>query len=128
MNNDNAAQLQEGEHRPPARITRHKPPQMVVMVSDANDPDLFNRRRVEIHGRTVAEVLEKLIAYGTRGVTAHDFARGRRLASDIHKLRSIYGINIATAREAHDQGDHGRYTLCDRVHILEGGDAGQAAA
>jgi hypothetical protein len=66
-----------------------------------------------------------LVEAGPRGVTALECgAWAFRLAAYAHSLRKRFGLAIATLREPHPGGWHGRHVLASRVEILsvEGGE------
>ena len=70
----------------------------------------------------VAKALEALVAHGAAGVTSLEVASvAYRLAAYVHNLRHDYGLAIATVREPHDGGWHGRYVLHSAVTIAEAG-------
>lgn len=78
-----------------------------------------------------AETLRALVAAGPRGITALEGFRAGwavRLAAYVFDLKRDFGLAIASNREEHDGGHHGRYMLTSPVEILSGLPAAEAAA
>lgn len=70
-----------------------------------------------VKGRN-AQALVWLVHKGQGGVTAAEVSSwALRLGAYIFILRHGYELNIATIREPHDGGNHGRYVLQDEVII-----------
>lgn len=75
-------------------------------------------RLFEVRGQT-ARALLALVAAGPRGVTALECgAWAFRLAAYCHDLRRRHGLDIATQREPHPGGWHGRHILWSAVEIV----------
>lgn len=76
-------------------------------------------RTFEIRGR-IAQAIVALVAAGLAGITAAEMSCwAYRLGAYVHILRREYGLDIATLREEHEGGWHGRYVLHTPVEILE---------
>jgi hypothetical protein len=85
----------------------------VIFKKQGEETTRFAKRRV-------AQTLLWLVHKGAGGVTALEVSSwALRLGAYIFTLRHSYGLNIATIREPHDGGSHGRYVLQDSVEILQ---------
>ena len=70
-----------------------------------------------VHGQT-AKALRALIAAGAKGVTALEVATwAYRFSAYCFDLRHNHGLEIATLREPHAGGWHGRHVLHTTVII-----------
>jgi hypothetical protein len=75
-------------------------------------------RVFEVRGQT-AKALLALVEAGQRGVTALECAaRMFRVEPHCHELRHRYGLDIATQRETHPGGWHGRHVLLSAVQVI----------
>jgi winged helix domain-containing protein len=87
-------------------------------------------KRITFHGR-VAWALLMLKDAGENGCTPFDHP-GPRWSGYVHKLRTVYGIDIETVTETHGgpfAGHHARYVLRSNVEVLHRNDcAGGAVA
>ena len=72
-----------------------------------------------VHGQT-AKALRALIAAGAKGVTAFEVATwAYRFSAYCFDLRHKHGLEIATLKESHAGGWHGRHVLHTVVIIEE---------
>jgi hypothetical protein len=80
-------------------------------------------RTIACKGR-IAQTLEHLLEAGPKGVTALEMQTwALRLSHYIWVLRHRYGVEIATRFEEHGgefPGKHARYTLLERVQLVDG--------
>jgi hypothetical protein len=84
-----------------------------------------NTRRIEPRGRD-AWMCGKLVHVGSNGITTLECGGAPRVSGYIHKLRHIYGLQIASIDEMHDgpfAGRHVRYQLMQRVEFADPTDA-----
>jgi hypothetical protein len=82
------------------------------------------KRRIEPFGRD-AWALAQLIGAGSEGCTPLTHV-GPRWSGYVHKLRTVYGLNVETITEMHGgefAGKHARYVLRSRVAFADPADA-----
>lgn len=79
---------------------------------------LIDGRRFEVRGQT-ARTLLALVEAGDRGVTALEVSSwALRLAAYAFDLRRNFDLDVATLREEHPNGWHGRHVLRTPVRIV----------
>jgi hypothetical protein len=103
----------------PAKTTRGK--RIRFTVFDQGEAT----RVIEPYGRD-AWMCGKLVHVGGRGITTLECGGAPRVSGYIHKLRHIYGLQIASIDEMHDgpfAGRHVRYKLMQRVEFADSADA-----
>lgn len=102
-------------------------------MSISNDYSFANVKAIKVHiwlqGKAREETLTApqlsrtllaLTLAGQQGITALEMgAWAIRLAAYVHKLKSLYALDIETGREDHTGGWHARYILLTPVDILD---------
>ena len=96
------------------------------MNAPIRKPAVAVRRECGDHIRLTGrqrELLAKLLAAGSRGVSAFDFPTGCRVSSYVHRLRQ-QGFPIETEMVGHDgdyPGQHAVYRLAPGARIIAEG-------